>query len=91
MRTWIWRLAVLGLLVVTEAASASPPSYMPSYLLVSPAAAPPHRASRLPAHPGYGMRLPAAGYSYGWFGAEARRHGEIHRGYYGNYLEWSRR
>ncbi len=39
----------------------------------------------------YGQRLPAARYSYGWFGAKPRRHWTSHYGYYRQYREWSGR
>ena len=30
-------------------------------------------------------------YSYGYFGAASRKHCTVHRGYYQNYLQWTKR
>jgi hypothetical protein len=72
-------------------ASADPPSYFPSYVLMRPSGG---AAQMRPLHagsPGYAVPVQSGTYSYGWFGATRK----IHRtpapyGYYGNYAEFPR-
>lgn len=72
-------------------ASADPPSYFPSYVLMRPTGGP---AQMRPLHagsPGYAIPVQSGAYSYGWFGATPKRHHiPTHYGYYGNYTELTR-
>jgi hypothetical protein len=63
----------------------------PTYLILR---APTARAPHAPTHdryPGRAAPVETHAYSYGWFGAQPRRHWSRHFGYYNHYREWSAR
>lgn len=58
----------------------------PSYLILrTPARSEKHRTY----YPARGYGAMASPYTYGWFGAQSKRHWSRNTGYFGDYLQWS--
>ena len=77
-------LIITGLGPETSSLSAGEPSYL---ILQAPAR--PHKGHAF--YPGRGYEVRTHAYAYGWFGARPRRHHKRTTGYYGSYIEWSKR
>jgi len=73
----------------TERAHAQSPPYL---ILGAPAARAGH-GQQPPRVSNTGVAYPVVTqtYAYGWFGAQPRRHGSRHFGYYRNYTQWTHR
>jgi hypothetical protein len=90
MSRWFLRGA-LGVLAVMLCGPPTPAAGDPAYLILRAPAAPASHPPTAVRHPLTVIPVESSSYSYGWFGASARRHWSRHFGYYRNYTEWSAR
>ena len=61
------------------------------YLILRTPAAPTKAQPTRQHYPGYKTVVSGDAYSYGYFGANPRRHSSRYTGYYNNYIQWANR